>query len=314
MTAWDRLRASALDTLAEGLPQNGLQPDEQSLVIDTLSGVDFPAFLAVLGTPGAGGSLGQPLLHDAAGAVAGAPAVQQLHLGPADVERALTAIFVHGATPDAALGDPTARDAVMRSGLDQLATRVGAPITPDQAGEAIQLLSTGEFFGDLASSVAAAAFAVRALPIDLVHDVGHMPHRMIALVGAIAMDLAGTPFIPVRVLEDLLADGKLDHPPAVLTHTMRCLLGFATLGTTAHTISDLIAPDNRSVRLAIVIYARANGIPLEESDLDLLRTQVLDTPTPDLGPVLVAAMSRFIDRSGKAQVLATLQQVAASQA
>src|SRR5215467_4154953 len=50
MTAWDRLRASALDTLAESLPQQGLQPDEQSLVIDTLSGVDFPAFLAFLGT------------------------------------------------------------------------------------------------------------------------------------------------------------------------------------------------------------------------------------------------------------------------
>ena len=240
------------------------------------------------------------------------PAAQQLHLGPDDVERALTAVFVHGATPDAALGDPAARDAVMRNGLEQLASRVGAPITPDQAAEAIQLLSTGEFFGDLASTVAAAAFAVRNLPIDLVHDVGHMPHRMIALVGALAMDLAGTPFIPLRVLEDLLADGKLDHPPAVLSHTMKCLLGFATLGTTAQTISDLIAPDNRSVRLAIVIYARANGIPLEESDLDLLRAQVLDTPNPDLGPVLVAAMSRFIDRSGKGQVLATMQQLAAS--
>jgi hypothetical protein len=51
MTAYDRLRASALDALAESLPEHGLQPDEQSLVIDTLSGVDFPAFLAFLGTP-----------------------------------------------------------------------------------------------------------------------------------------------------------------------------------------------------------------------------------------------------------------------
>jgi hypothetical protein len=312
MTAYDRLRADALDALAGSLPQKGLQPDEQSLVIDTLSSVDFPAFLALLGTQGTGGTVGQPLLHGAADAASASPAVEQLHLGSGDVERALTAVFVHGATPDAALGAPTTRDVVMRSSLEQLATQVGAPITPDQATEAIQLLSTGEFFGDLASTVAAAAFAVRDLPIDVVHDVGHMPHRMLALVGAIALDLAGTPFIPLRVLEDLLADGKLDHPPAVLSHTMKCLLGFATLGTTAHTISDLIAPDNRSVRLAIVIYARANGIPLQESDLDLLRTQVLDTPTPDLGPVLVAAMSRFIDRSGKGQVLATLQQLAAS--
>src|SRR5215813_6713763 len=102
---------------------------------------------------------------------------------------------------------------------------VGAPITPDQAGAAIQLLSTGEFFGDLASALAAAAFAVRNLPIDLVRDVGHLPFRLIMLGAAVARDLVGTPYASVRVLEDLLDDGMLDHPPAVLRHTTACLLG-----------------------------------------------------------------------------------------
>lgn len=312
MTAYDRLRAAALDALGQRLAEQGFQPDERAQLLDTISGMNFPAFLGLLGTSGTPGEdIGQQLLHTAAVQVANTPAVKQLHLGADDVERVLTAVFVHGAAPDTALADPAARDVVLRTALDQLATRVGVPITPDQVSEAITLLSTGEFYHDLGSALAASAFAVRSLPIDLVQDVGHLPFRLIRLATAVAQDLAGTPFVAVHVLEDLLADGKLDHPPGVLRHTMACLLGFATVATTARTISDLIAPDNRSIRLAIVVYARANGIPLQESDLDLLRQNVLNTGTPDLGPVLVAAVSRFLDRSGKDQVLAALRQVAA---
>src|SRR5262249_25686698 len=95
MTAYDRLRASALDPLAESLPQQRLQPEERSLVTETPSASTSPCSWRSWDPS----SLGQPLLHDAAGAVANAPAVQQLHLGPNDVERALTAVFVHGVTP-----------------------------------------------------------------------------------------------------------------------------------------------------------------------------------------------------------------------
>lgn len=315
MTAYDELQAAALDALGRNLTQRGVEPQDRAQLLDAISRLNFPAFLGLLSTSGESGDaevVGQPLLRSAARDVAGTAPVQQLHVTPDDVERALTAIFVHGAGADTALPNPATRDVVLRAAIDRLGTQAGIPLTPDQVSEAIQLLSTGEFFGDLASTIATVAFAIRSLPIDLVQDVGHLPHRMLALVAAVTMDLAGTPFVALRVLQDLLEDGKLDHPPAILRHTMARLLDFATAGTTAHTISDLIAPDNRSVRLAIVIYARANGIPLEESDLDLLRTDVLNTQTPDLGPVLVAAVDRFIDRNGEGQVLTALQQIAAS--
>ena len=112
-------------------------------------------------------------------------------------------------------------------------------------------------------------------------DVEHAPHRVILLLAALTRDLAGTPFDALRVLQDLTDDGKLDHPPGVLRETMACLLGFASLATTVHLLSDLIRPENRSVRLALVVYARSNGIPLEDSDLDVLRDHVLNTDQPD---------------------------------
>jgi hypothetical protein len=140
----------------------------------------------------------------------------------------------------------------------------------------------------------------------------HLPHRFVILLAAITQDVAGTPFIPLRVLQDLLDDGKLNHPPGVLRHTMASLLGFASLATTAHMISELISPENRSVRLALVVYAHANGIPLEDADLDLLRNDVLNTDHPDLGPVLVAAVDRYLDQKGAGQLVTALRQVAAA--
>jgi hypothetical protein len=136
MTAYDRLRAEALEALGPTLTQKGFEPDQRAHVLDLISHLNFPAFLALLGTSGqTGGGLGQPLLHTAARGLAGTAPVKQLHLGADDVERALRAVFVHGAPPDAALADPAARDVVLPAALDQLGTQVGIPITPDEASE-----------------------------------------------------------------------------------------------------------------------------------------------------------------------------------
>lgn len=77
-------------------------------------------------------------------------------------------------------------------------------------------------------------------------------------------------------------------------------------------ISDLIRPENRYVRLALVVYARGNGIPLEDSDVDVLRNNVFNTNHPDLGPVLVAAVDRYLDKRGSAELVTALRQLAAA--
>jgi hypothetical protein len=252
--------------------------------------------------------LGQELLHGAAGAIAAKPPLAGLGASPDDVERALTAVFVHGASTESALPDPRLRAALMSAALQELAKQTGLALTPEQAKSALALLATGRFFADLASALAAAAFAVRDLPLDLAKDLPRLPHQVAALVVAVGRDLAGTPFAVPVVVEDLLADGRLDHPPGVLVHTMRCLLGFAAAKDTAHLVAELTR--NPSVRLAVVIYARAHNIPLEEKDLDLLRDDVFDAETPDLGPALAEAVNRYLDQKGLPALLTALRSAA----
>jgi hypothetical protein len=89
---------------------------------------------------------------------------------------------------------------------------------------------------------------------------------------------------------------------------MRCLLGFAAAKDTAHLVGDLTR--NPSVRFAVVSYARAHNIPLEEKDLDLLRDNVFEAETPDLGPPLGAEVNRYLDQKGLPALLTALRSAA----
>lgn len=314
MIEFDQLLSRALDRLSQQQTALRLDDSQMGELLRALRGAQFPALLAVLGAksfkPPTGGDLGQTLLHEAAGEIASRPELASQGVTADDVERALSAIFLHGARPDSVLRDDRLRTPILNAALRELAERTRVPVTPDQAESALKLLATGEFFGDLASTLAAVAFAVRELPIDLTHDVPHLPIEIARLALALGADLVATPAAIPMVMHDLLSDGKLDHPPGVLTHTMRCLLGFATLGTTSRMVATLLAPENQSVRLAIVIFARTHGIPLEETDLDTLRDSVFASDAPDLGPVLVSALTRYLDARGLPAVLETLRSAA----
>ena len=166
MTEYDRLRARALDALATHLATEGVETGDGIRVIDALREASLPGFLGMLGnskTPQ--GQLGQAFLHEAAGRLAATPSVKKSGLKADDIERVLTATFIHGASPDALLADSDVRNAVLEAAVEQSAKQTGAPLTPAQAEEAIQLLTTGAFFGDAASAIGTVAFAVRDLPI-----------------------------------------------------------------------------------------------------------------------------------------------------
>ncbi len=93
---------------------------------------------------------------------------------------------------------------------------------------------------------------------------------------------------------------------------MAALYRFATPASVAKTVAELISPENESVRLALIIYARANGIPLDEQDLDTLRDHFLNTENPDLGPVLASALTHFVNQNGKNRLSQVLSQLAAA--
>jgi hypothetical protein len=78
----------------------------------------------------------------------------------------------------------------------------------------------------------------------------------------------------------------------------------------AETVRRIIAPDNETVRLAILLYARTHGIPLTPEGLDALRDGPLDSRDPDLGPALAAGVRALsAQRGGEPGVIAVLSRL-----
>jgi hypothetical protein len=311
MGKFDRLLDKGLEKLSEKLISDGDTPEEVEELGGLIEGLNFPALLGLLGTSKtSSGQLGEDLLNDAAADVESAAPAPGVSAD--DVKRLLTGVFRHQGKPSdvslPGLGDGDLRDKVFDKGVEALAKRSGIPITPAQAKKIANLLATGEFFRDIGSATAAILFTVRGLPVALVRDVPRFPLALIRLPLAVTRDLSGTAFSVPAVFSDL-RDGKLDDPPVVLKHTLTALYSSASIGSISEMIRTLIQKDNETVRLAIIIYARSNGIPLEEEDLDALRDSVFNTDDPDLGPVLIQAVERFdtnFDRDSLKRVLTRL--------
>jgi len=167
----------------------------------------------------------------------------------------------------------------------------------DQTERIASLLSNGEFFRDIGSTTAATLWSVRTLPLAVAEDIRWSP-RAIRLLCALRRDLRGTPASVWKIFAQLRG-GDLDDPPAVLSNTLRILYANASLAAVAQMIRTLLAVDNESFRLAVVLYARSAGIPIEEADLDALRESVFDTDEPDLGPALARAVERLERNLGR---------------
>jgi hypothetical protein len=89
------------------------------------------------------------------------------------------------------------------------------------------------------------------------------------------------------------------------------VLNRAATKEVAETLRALIGPENRTIRLAILIYARTQGVDIDEEDLDALY-QAIDPANPDLSPLLNRGLDRLTTQySGAGEALAILRRLAA---
>jgi hypothetical protein len=195
--------------------------------------------------------------------------------------------------------------ALVRRVLDQL----HAPVTPEEAQQILDLLRTGAIASDVASALHVTLRFARRLPPELVIDLLQLPALPGDLIEAISEDVrAAVPRQPRQVLVEL-RDGRIDH--AVLPHTLGVVLNRAAPRSVAATLRALIGPENRTVRLAILIYARAQGIDLDEDDLDALY-QAIDPANVDLSPLLKRGLDRLLAESrGRGNAVALLRRLRA---
>jgi hypothetical protein len=206
-----------------------------------------------------------------------------------------------GAPPEAFSLD-SLDDRLVQAALD----RVNAPVTPEEAREILELIRSGAVVSDVASALEVSMRFARRLPPDLVLDLLRLPDLPGDLVEALAQDVAGA---EPRGLLRRLRDGGVDR--AVFRRTHGVLLNRAATRDVAETLRALIGPENRTVRLALLLYARAQGIDVDEADLDALY-QAIDPANPDLSPLLARGLDRLTARSRDAgDALAVLRRLAA---
>jgi hypothetical protein len=266
---------------------------------DHLRALDFPAAVALLGVGQAPARAPGPELLEQVGA----------QVGGADGERlrhALHQLFVARKPP----GEAGSEDVLIRAlQVGGGIARPGLPVTPAEAAQVLDLLRSGEFFDDAAGTTSAVLQLTRQLPRALVRDIPRTPGRLDELGEALVRDGADAVGHVSEIAADLL-DGQLDRPPSSLTNTLRWLYGNAAAAAVAETVRRIIGRDNETARLAILLYARAHGIPLTPEGLDALHDGPLDTRDPDLGPALAAGVQALTaQRGGEQGVIGVLRRL-----
>ena len=311
MGIFDQLIDAAVEHLRGRLLARGWNSTEIAALSGQIKGLNFPGLLAVLGTGKTrSGLLGAELLGEAAQDVA-FEAPPDENLEPGAVQRFLKAVLHENAS----LADVPVRESegearkreIFEQGISALARRGGMSFTGEQVKRVADLLATGEFYRDIAGATAAALAIAHELPLAIAEDIRWSP-RALRLLLALSRDLRDTPASAWAVFAQLRG-GKLERPPALLTHTLRTLYATATLAKIAETIRTLLAKENETFRLAVVLYARSAGIPIEDADLDVLRETAFKTDDPDLGPILDAAIERLQRHLGRNFMIGVIERL-----
>ena len=301
MGNFDRLIEAAIEHLRRRLLAKGWSSTEIAALCEQIESLNFPSLLAVLGTGrNRSGLLGAELLDAAAqDVVFEAPPDRDLKLGT--VQRFLKEVLrLHVPLSEISVRESEGieiKQELFRKGVSALAMRSGLTLSLDQTARVADLLANGEFFRDIGSATATTLSAVHGLPLAVAEDIRWSP-RAIRLLFALIRDLRGTPVSAWKVFTELRG-GQLDDPPTVLAHTLRVLYATASIAAISEMIRTLLAKDNETFRLAVVLYARSAGIPIEDADLDVLRESAFNTDDPDLGPTLVRAIERLEESLGR---------------
>jgi hypothetical protein len=161
------------------------------------------------------------------------------------------------------------------------------PVTPAQAREVAALLRAPHAIAvDLVEVTEALVDEAPGLPAALVHDIVTAPVRDWHLLRGVVLDTV-----------DLVARPK-DETRGLFSRTVRALHRSQTFTAAARFLRRVAHPENRTTRLAIVLTARAHGVPVRPEHLDLLQ-RAIDRDDPDLGPLLVAVVETLAQSYGR---------------
>jgi len=288
---FEKLKDKGIDQMRNRLAKGGFNEAAQDEAERFVREFDMPGMIGFLATNPMGRQLiGQEFVERIAIEIADQDDIMAIGIGTDDIESALWALWRDRRNPTDILDDPEFRRRVHIAGLKAAAARSGLAVSDKETEQALRLLTTGQFFTDMAGATATIARIVPGIPIPLIRD----SRKLLDVLGlgrALASDLGTDARQVARIGRDLLEDGKLDGPaPVLLNSTLAFLYSNAGLKSTVDMLHELTG--NESVQLAIIVYARSQGFPVDAADIEALRDGPLNTRKPNFGPLLQGAWSK----------------------
>lgn len=218
----------------------------------------------------------------------------------------LTAILAEPRQPGRITGeDQTLLTQILPLVANAGAGQLGIPIEVEDARAALNLLLSGEFFRDAVDFSTVVLRTVPRLPLVAVGGIPRLPATLFGLLRGIVSDTLRFPD-DMRTFIDGMVSGANDPDVPFLRNTLVRLYDVGTVREVAGLLRALIAPENETARLALVLYAQANGIPITQQHLDVLRDSILNAEDPQLAPILEAGIG-FLRERYQGELLGRLQ-------
>ncbi len=294
-------------------PPEGLSREQVALWSAEVRRLPFVSLVAVL----AGASfkpnrdVGEAALARAAATAVKDPDVSRRHGDAAATKDLLAKVFRGRMRPADAVKDPALRRVLLQAGIEQLSKQTtGVPAKPEEIREVIRILETGRFFGDAASVLQAVFHAIDGFPADIFSELQdpNLARLPAHLLRAVVLDATGLPGELRKSLRSLGGGREGDEEGQLLSRTLGCLKQVAVAKRALLLIRALLSKDNRSARLALILYARANGITVSEDDIDRVYG-TLDPERPELGLPLRQALERLVREYGVEEGIKVLQEL-----
>lgn len=250
----------------------------------------FPGAIALMAGPGRIGGLPRDadLVNRLAVAIADTREAKRYGLSTDQAGEILRGMFVER-TPIATPSREELRDLVVQKALGEQ----GIPLKFEQAQEIVDILQTGKFFGDLETVGRAVAQEVPRLPLNLIEDASRIDELLGALPAALWHDAGQAPGKLLKLLGGLwrrFAKGDSGAMPRLESSLLASMFATHSVTSIRVLVTELLDRDNRTVRLAIILYASANGWNLTDEDIDAVY-RLFEQDNPDLAaPIERAAL------------------------
>lgn len=190
--------------------------------------------------------------------------------------------------PPEMMNETTFRESLQKIARDTFDEK--SPIRSDEAESVKELIETGELFNDLAYTVTT-LFNLVPKPENSKNPLGTIVNSLTDFPKAVAADIDPEQLSSrfVNQLQRLKQGDPLDEPQ-ILDHTLKQLYAISPIAPVIGTSNALLAEENQTLRIALLVYARLNGVNLEEQDIDKVRETILNTDQPRLGGLLKYAL------------------------